>query len=79
MSSIVKKSEGELLIKQFEHALLEKDMTKEELAKKSGVPIATLYRWWKKPGRINFNRATKIGRALGIPQIIINTKGTYYI
>lgn len=76
--SLVKKSEGELMIKKMEDSMWERQMTHKELLKKVKIAHSTLAHYKKAPGKIPLAILMKMLRAVGIRQITFDTGGTYY-
>lgn len=75
--TIIKKSEGEILVKKIQDAMWERRITMAELTKKAKIGTTTIYRYWKTPGTIPLAALMRILRAAGIRQITLQTNGTY--
>ena len=75
--TLVKKNEGEILVKKIQDAMWEKQISITELAKKLQIGRPTLYRYWKVPGAIPLAVLMQILRTVGIKQITLQTNGTY--
>ena len=76
MASLVKKTEGELLVKKIRDNMWERNITAEQVAKKAKIGKTTLYAYLKNPGSAPLDKLMRICRAVGIQQITLNTNGT---
>ena len=77
MSSIVRKSNGELLVKQIHDAMWERKLTVQYVAQKAKIGRTTLYRYLRLPGSAPVAVLLRICRVVGIQQITLMTGGTY--
>ena len=77
-SNLIKKSAGELLVKDIEKAMIDRDLSMDAVAKKTKIGLTTLYRYFKKPGSCSIERLGLIARAVGIKEVVIYSGGTYY-
>ncbi len=77
MASLVKKTEGDLLVKKIRDNMWERNITAEQVAKKAKIGKTTLYAYLKNPGSAPLNKFLRICRAVGIQQITLTTGGTY--
>lgn len=78
MSSLVKKSDGELLAKKIHDAMWERNLTITFVANKAKISIQTFYNYMKMPGRAPLAIMLRICKIVGIQQITLMTAGTYY-
>ena len=78
MSNLVKKSAGELLVKDIEKAMIDRDLSMDAVAKKTKIGRTTLYKYFRSPGSCPVERLVLVARAVGIKEIILQTGGTYY-
>ena len=78
MSSVLRKTNGELLAKQIHDAMWERDLTIKYVAQKAKISIQTFYNYMKMPGRAPLAVMLRICKAVGIQQITLMTAGTYY-
>ena len=77
MSSVVKKSNGELLAKQIHDAMWERNITAKFVAEKVKISRPTLYKYLKHPGIAPLSIMLRICRVVGIQQITLLTGGNY--
>ena len=78
MASIVKRSNGELLVKEIHDAMWEQKLTATQVAKKAKVSRTTFYRYMRYPGNAPVADLLRICRAVGMQQVTLITGGTYY-
>lgn len=77
MSSLIHKTEGEILVKKIRDQMWERNITAEQVAKRAKIGKTTLYAYLKNPGSAPLEKMMRICRAVGIQQITLMTNGTY--
>jgi DNA-binding phage protein len=78
MSSLIHKTEGELLVKKIRDQMWERNITAEQVAKKAKIGRTTLYSYLNNPGSVPLDKLMRICRAVGIQQITLQTNGYYH-
>ena len=78
MSSLVKKTDGELLAKRIHDAMWEQRLSVTTVAKRAKLSIPTVYKYLRLPGKAPVALLLRICKAVGIQQITLMTAGTYY-
>jgi DNA-binding phage protein len=78
MSSVLHKTDGEVLVKKIRDAMWERGITMEQVAKKAKIGKTTLYKYLDKPGAAPLSKILAICRAVGIQQVTLMTAGTFY-
>ena len=79
MASMIKKSNGELLVKQIHDAMWEKNLTVQYVAEKTKISRVTLYKYLRLPGLAPLAVLLRVCRVCGIQQITLVTGGTYEV
>ena len=77
MSSMVKKTDGELLAKKIHDAMWERNITVLSVSKKVDIAPNTFRKYMKSPGSAPLDKLMRICRAVGIQQITLMTNGYY--
>lgn len=78
MSSVLHKTDGEILSKRIRDAMWERNITMDQVSKKAKIGKTTLYKYLDKPGAAPLAKLMAICRAVGIQQVTLPTGGTFY-
>ena len=78
MSSVLHKTDGEILSKRIRDAMWERNITMDQVSKKAKIGKTTLYKYLDKPGAAPLSKILAICRAVGIQQVTMQTNGTFY-
>ena len=76
-NSLVKKSDGEVLMKKISDAMEDRRISAETIAKKSKIARSTFFTYMKTPGRATLATMMRMLHAAGIQKITLSTGGTY--
>lgn len=76
--SVLKKSAGESFIESIKHQMLDRRLSLAELAKKTKVSETSLRKYFKRPGAMPIEVTVRICRAVGIYNVALDARGTYY-
>ena len=76
-STLVKKSEGQLLAKRIKDAMEQRNLTATDVAAKAGISRQSLYGYLRSPAKASLGTLLTICRTVGIQQITLQTTGTY--
>lgn len=76
--SMVKQSAGEAFIDSIQHRMLDLKISIAELAKKAKISETSLRKYFKKPGAMPIEVTVRICRAVGIYNVALDARGTYY-
>ncbi|MBE6556100.1 MAG: helix-turn-helix transcriptional regulator [Ruminococcaceae bacterium] len=77
MTSLVRRTEGELLVKRIRDNMWERNISAEMVAKKAKIGKTTLYAYFKNPGSAPLDKLMRICRVVGIQQVTLMTGATY--
>ena len=75
--TLVKKNEGEILVKKIRDQMWERNITVLAVSKKVDIAPNTFRKYMKSPGAAPLGVMMKICRAVGIQQITLMTNGYY--
>ena len=76
--SVLKKSAGESFIESIRHQMLDRKLSMAELARKAKISETSLRKYFKKPGAMPIEVTVRVCRAVGIYNVALDARGTYY-
>ncbi len=76
--SVLKKSAGESFIESIRHQMLDRGLSVAELAKKAKISETSLRKYFKRPGAMPIDVTVRVCRAVGIYNVALDARGSYY-